>query len=181
MFCCLAEPPGRAPLYSNAIGGYGTSASNLDPQRAQVEAPTLGLTSVRFRRLSSEEAPSTSMKSLWFILIFLLTFHATAVPTFAREPQRAKLSEVTLADLPKEGRNTLAVIKRGGPFPYKRDGVVFGNFDRRLPEKERGYYREYTVSTPGSRNRGARRIIAGRGGEYYYTDDHYQTFHQIRE
>ena len=121
------------------------------------------------------------MKSLWFVLILLLTFHATGVPTFAREPQSAKLSELALADLPKEGRNTLAVIKRGGPFPYKRDGVVFGNFERRLPEKERGYYREYTVPTPGSRNRGARRIIVGREGEYYYTDDHYQTFHHIRE
>jgi ribonuclease T1 len=121
------------------------------------------------------------MKSLWFVLIALLMLHVGGAPTFAREPQRTKLSEVTLADLPKEGRDTLVVIKQGGPFPYKRDGVVFGNFERRLPEKERGYYREYTVPTPGSRNRGARRIITGRGGEYYYTDDHYQTFHHVRE
>jgi guanyl-specific ribonuclease Sa len=70
------------------------------------------------------------MKSLWFVLIFLLIFHVTGVPTFAREPQKTKLSEVTLADLPKEGRDTLAVIKQGGPFPYRRDGVVFGNFER---------------------------------------------------
>lgn len=121
------------------------------------------------------------MKRLWFVLITILIFPLAGAPTFAREPQRTKLSEVTLADLPKEGRDTLVVIKQGGPFLYKRDGVVFGNFERRLPEKERGYYREYTVPTPGSRDRGARRIIVGRGSEYYYTDDHYQTFHHIRE
>ena len=121
------------------------------------------------------------MKRLWFVLITLLIFHLAGALTFARDPQKTKPGEVTLADLPKEGRDTLVVIKQGGPFPYKRDGVVFGNFERRLPEKERGYYREYTVSTPGSRNRGARRIIVGREGEYYYTDDHYQTFHRIRE
>ena len=121
------------------------------------------------------------MKTSWFVLITLLIFQLAGAPAFAREPQRTKPNEVTLADLPKEGRNALFVIKQGGPFPYKRDGVVFGNFERRLPEKERGYYREYTVPTPGSRDRGARRIIVGRGGEYYYTDDHYQTFHQIRE
>jgi len=121
------------------------------------------------------------MKTSWFILITLLIFQLAGAPAFAREPQRTKPNEVTLADLSKEGRDALFVIKQGGPFPYKRDGVVFGNFERRLPEKERGYYREYTVPTPGSRDRGARRIIVGRGGEYYYTDDHYQTFHQIRE
>jgi ribonuclease T1 len=121
------------------------------------------------------------MKSLRFVLILILIFHVTGIPSFGREPQRTRLSEVTLADLPKEGRDTLTVIKQGGPFPYKRDGTVFGNFERRLPEKERGYYREYTVPTPGSRDRGARRIIVGRGGEYYYTDDHYQTFLHIRE
>ena len=121
------------------------------------------------------------MKRSWFVLITLLIFQFAGAPAFAREPQRTKLGEVTPADLPKEGRETLVTIKQGGPFSYKRDGVVFGNFERRLPEKERGYYREYTVPTPGSRDRGARRIIVGRGGEYYYTDDHYQTFHQIRE
>jgi ribonuclease T1 len=121
------------------------------------------------------------MKTTLFILIILLIFQIAGAPAFARESRRTKPNEVTLADLPREGRETLVTIKQGGPFPYKRDGVVFGNFERRLPEKERGYYREYTVPTPGSRDRGARRIIVGRGGEYYYTDDHYQTFHHIRE
>jgi ribonuclease T1 len=73
------------------------------------------------------------------------------------------------------------LIKQGGPFPHKRDGVVFGNRERRLPYGPRGYYREYTVPTPGARDRGARRIVAGTRGEYYYTDDHYNTFRRIRE
>jgi ribonuclease T1 len=73
------------------------------------------------------------------------------------------------------------LIHRGGPFPYERDGVVFGNFERALPARERGYYHEYTVATPGIPHRGARRIVAGRGGELYYTDDHYRTFRRIRE
>ncbi len=91
------------------------------------------------------------------------------------------IEEIGIAELPPEARQTLRLIEQGGPFPYRRDGVVFGNFERRLPEKPRGYYREYTVPTPGSRTRGARRIVAGRGGEYYYTHDHYQTFRRIRE
>lgn len=73
------------------------------------------------------------------------------------------------------------LIKQGGPFPYKRDGVVFSNRERRLPSRPSGYYREYTVPTPGARDRGARRIVAGTEGEYYYTDDHYNTFRRIRE
>ena len=82
---------------------------------------------------------------------------------------------------PKEAQKTLGLVKTDGPFPYKRDGVTFGNFEGRLPKKARGYYKEYTVPTPGARDRGARRIIAGRNGEYYYTDDHYKTFRRILE
>ena len=83
--------------------------------------------------------------------------------------------------LPVEARETLALIKAGGPFPYKQDGRVFGNREGLLPKRNRGYYREYTVRTPGARDRGARRIVAGKGGEYYYTDDHYRSFRRIRE
>lgn len=91
------------------------------------------------------------------------------------------LSEVALASLPQEARDTLVLIKKGGPFPYDRDGIVFGNFEKVLPKQARGYYHEYTVPTPGARNRGARRIIAGKVGEYYYTADHYQSFQRIKE
>ncbi|MDH3288336.1 MAG: ribonuclease [Betaproteobacteria bacterium] len=89
--------------------------------------------------------------------------------------------EVSVADLPSEARATIRLIKQGGPFPYERDGIVFRNFEKHLPSRERGYYREYTVRTPGVKSRGARRIVAGRGGEFYYTADHYQSFVRIRE
>lgn len=89
------------------------------------------------------------------------------------------LATVKAADLPAEARTTLALIDKGGPYPYSRDGVVFGNFEGRLPKEKRGYYHEYTVKTPGSRDRGARRIVTGRGGEIYYTDDHYDSFRTV--
>ena len=96
-----------------------------------------------------------------------------------------QLDIVALAFLPKEGQSTLMLIKQGGPFPYAKDGAVFGNYERRLPMQKRGYYHEYTVKTPKARNRGARRIIAGgqamTSGEYYYTDDHYNSFKKIRQ
>ncbi len=93
----------------------------------------------------------------------------------------AAIQDIPLADLPPEARRTLQLIDRGGPFPYRRDGVTFGNFERLLPIKPRGHYREYTVPTPGLRHRGARRIVAGRDAEYYYTNDHYRTFWRIRQ
>jgi ribonuclease T1 len=120
------------------------------------------------------------MTRVWFRRLLLLAGAALSVVVFAREPAPAGLLEVPVAQLPKEARETLALVKRGGPFPYKKDGATFGNFEKRLPIRARGYYREYTVPTPGARDRGARRIVAG-GGEYYYTDDHYRSFRRIRE
>jgi ribonuclease T1 len=87
--------------------------------------------------------------------------------------------DVQVKALPAEARQTLALIQAGGPFPHARDGVVFANREGLLPRRERGYYREYTVATPGRRDRGPRRVVAGRGGEYYYTDDHYRSFRRI--
>ena len=93
------------------------------------------------------------------------------------------LGTVAVGDLPAEARQTLALIREGGPYPYDKDGTVFGNYERKLPRQRRGYYTEYTVKTPRVRSRGARRIIAGgrdgRPTEFYYTDDHYQTFRRI--
>ncbi|HQR52673.1 MAG TPA: ribonuclease domain-containing protein [Burkholderiales bacterium] len=91
------------------------------------------------------------------------------------------ITDVDLADLPREARETVALIRADGPFPYRKDGVTFGNRERLLPAAPRGYYREYTVPTPGARDRGARRIVAGRDGELYYSDDHYRTFRRILE
>ncbi|MFF8603440.1 ribonuclease domain-containing protein [Streptomyces sp. NPDC015232] len=89
------------------------------------------------------------------------------------------LPTVREAELPAEARRTLALIRKGGPFPYAKDGAVFSNFERVLPRHPRGYYHEYTVPTPGERDRGARRIVTGRQGETYYTDDHYQSFREV--
>ena len=89
--------------------------------------------------------------------------------------------DIALAGLPAEARATLALIKAGGPFPHQQDGRTFGNREMLLPQGDRGYYREYTVRTPGARDRGARRIVAGKGGEFYYTADHYRTFKRVRE
>jgi ribonuclease T1 len=83
--------------------------------------------------------------------------------------------------LPREARETIDLIRKGGPFPYPRDGVVFGNREQLLPARERGWYREYTVRTPGERSRGARRIVSGRDGMMYYTEDHYRSFRRILE
>ncbi len=92
---------------------------------------------------------------------------------------------VKLNDLPSEARHTLQLIKQGGPFPYEKDGSVFRNYEKILPKKQRGYYREYTVKTPYARNRGARRIVAGGepviNREFYYTADHYSSFRRIKE
>ncbi|MFE1296702.1 ribonuclease domain-containing protein [Streptomyces sp. NPDC058733] len=99
---------------------------------------------------------------------------AAATPSWA-----AGMATVRESGLPAEARHTLDLIDRGGPFPYARDGIVFGNVEGRLPRHPRGYYHEYTVPTPGSRDRGARRLVTGRGGETYYTDDHYDTFRAV--
>jgi ribonuclease T1 len=90
-------------------------------------------------------------------------------------------ASIAIDQLPIEAQRTIKLINRGGPFPYPRkDGTVFGNFERRLPAAPRGTYREYTVPTPGISSRGARRIITGRSVKYY-TPDHYRSFQQVRE
>ena len=99
----------------------------------------------------------------------------------ARDQQIVKTRIVAIVELPTEAKNTVALIKQGGPFPYAKDGTTFGNFEKRLPQRDRGFYKEYTVKTPGSRDRGARRVVAARDGEFYYTDDHYNSFRRIKE
>jgi len=114
--------------------------------------------------------------------VFVLAAVA-ATPALARISPDA-LAEVALADLPKEARELRTLIAKGGPFHYSRDGVVFGNREHILPARPRGYYHEYTVRTPGARDRGARRMVCGGTKTMpdvcYYSDDHYQTFRRIR-
>jgi ribonuclease T1 len=97
---------------------------------------------------------------------------------------RSEQADVSLADLPAEARQTERLIRAGGPFPYGKDGIVFGNRERQLSPAPRGYYREYTVPSPGARNRGARRIVCGgrqprEPDACFYTEDHYTSFHRI--
>lgn len=91
------------------------------------------------------------------------------------------LETVAESALPPQGRETLELVRSGGPFPYARDGITFSNREGILPAQRRGYYREYTVPTPGEDDRGARRIVGGERGDRYYTDDHYDSFRQIEE
>jgi ribonuclease T1 len=112
--------------------------------------------------------------------LLLAAVIVVAAPVFA-----LALSETGMRDLPQEAREVLKQIRAGGPFAYERDGVVFGNREKLLPPQPRGYYHEYTVPTPGARNRGARRIVCGGPPKTpdvcYYTADHYNSFARIRE
>ena len=116
---------------------------------------------------------------LLFGLLLCLPLAAQASHHHARND--AAPTSVSEAGLPVEARDTLRLIKQHGPFPFPRDGVVFGNYEHRLPQQPRGYYHEYTVKTPGARNRGARRIVCGPLPECYYSGDHYRTFQSIKE
>jgi len=116
------------------------------------------------------------------IVVVLLVFLAwSGAQGFWNNPGKGQPADALLVGLPPEVRHTLNLIRKGGPFPYVRDGIVFQNRENRLPARPRGYYHEYTVATPGESDRGARRIISGQQGEYYYTQDHYRTFWRIRE
>jgi ribonuclease T1 len=117
------------------------------------------------------------------ILALLLAALLAFLPAAAqRGPAPAPpAGEIRAQDLPKEARATIELIRNKGPYPYAKDGAIFGNREGLLPKQKRGYYREYTVKTPGVRHRGARRIVAGAAGELFYTDDHYSHFRRIRE
>lgn len=97
-----------------------------------------------------------------------------------------EVNTISVTALPEQGRHMVRLIYQGGPFRYDKDGSVFGNRERILPAKNRGYYREYTVRTPGERSRGARRIVCGgfvptTPDACYYTDDHYASFRRIAQ
>jgi ribonuclease T1 len=107
---------------------------------------------------------------------------ATPVLVIAEPPPAAGQSGLPVIpydQLPAEAHETIRLIDTGGPFPFDRDGVTFQNREGFLPQQRRGYYREYTVITPGEDDRGARRIVAGAGGELYYTADHYASFQEV--
>jgi ribonuclease T1 len=127
---------------------------------------------------------SRMLRLQWVVLaamLLSLPAGAQAQTYHAVQDAHAGLAVISSAELPPQARDTLRAIKEGGPFAYPRDGVVFSNYERILPKRPRGYYHEYTVRTPGTHGRGARRIISGETGEYFYTADHYRTFKRILE
>jgi ribonuclease T1 len=127
-------------------------------------------------------ARSTGLKLVLASILLLAVWAPNLVQ--AREPVSAdRALSVSLAELPRQGVQTYHLIRQGGPFAHEKDGVVFGNRERLLPTQKRGYYREYTVATPGSRNRGTQRIVCGGAPRTpdacYYTADHYASFRVI--
>ena len=122
-------------------------------------------------------------RNLRGIALLLLLAAGIAFTASARTTPQA-LAEVPLADLPKEAQDVHALVGKGGPFAFDRDGVVFGNREKLLPAKPHGYYHEYTVRTPGVKSRGGRRLVCGGSANdpdaCYYTDDHYRSFRKIR-
>ena len=121
----------------------------------------------------------------WGVAVVVASGLVAGAAAVARTPdQPGGLGVVALATLPPQAQTTHRLVLSGGPFPYHKDGTVFGNRERLLPGKARGFYREYTVKTPGSRDRGARRIICGgkpptQPEACFYTDDHYASFRRI--
>lgn len=116
-------------------------------------------------------------------LLALLAGFCT-IPVHSKDSRLVTDTTVSLSQLPAEGQAVMALIYKGGPFRYDKDGTVFGNREKLLPAQPRPYYREYTVRTPGERSRGARRIVCGglkpaAPDSCYYTDDHYASFRQI--
>lgn len=124
-------------------------------------------------------------RSVKLVLTCLLLVSAFSVgPVFAKGPPDANdFSTISIAEMPVQGAQTYRLIMSRGPFPYEKDGVVFGNRERLLPAKSRGYYHEYTVATPGSSHRATRRIVCGGAVKApdicYYTADHYASFRRI--
>jgi ribonuclease T1 len=151
--------------------------------RPQSRRETWGVTTVR----KAMTAAAVVLASMWWVAPGSEA-HARTFALVASAPEASTRAEalgiVPLSKLPMQGQEVYRRISQGGPFLYSKDGVVFGNRERLLPRKPRGHYREYTVPTPGSRDRGARRIVCG--GEIvqspetcFYTQDHYQSFQKI--
>lgn len=118
----------------------------------------------------------------WCLFLVMSLLSALAL---GRQAEPHVTDSIPVASLPSEARQALAEVRRGPPYAYAKDGVAFGNHERLLPRQPRGYYREFTVRTAGSRNRGARRLIIGgtpaTSNEIYYTADHYASFIRVQE
>jgi ribonuclease T1 len=150
---------GQAAAVGSAGTGAQSAGSNLEKRKTPTPTPR--------PRQTPKATPTRQMPK--------------ATPTGAGPTRVDGLLVIYVDQLPREARDTLRLIERGGPFPYDKDGAVFQNREGILPSRPRGYYHEYTVITPGENDRGARRIVTGSRGELYYTDDHYDSFKRILE
>ena len=149
--------------------GFGKKSSELINQRAG-------------------RSVTTAKTVVWALALMLVgSVVGGLVPSLvhAKGPlQTERIGQISQSELPPQGRETYGKILQGGPFPYEKDGVVFGNRERILPSEKRGYYREYTVKTPASRDRGIKRIVCGgkqasAPDACFYSDDHYSSFKRI--
>jgi ribonuclease T1 len=184
-----------ALLFTLALGAC--SGDTLTPDRAGAQATlTLTRTPARSAAQTSASTPTRRMaitptrtpKRKATVTATLTPASSAAIAPTSTATRRATATPMVVLSglptipydrLPAQARDTIALIQRGGPFPYRQDGAVFQNRERLLPGRPKGYYQEYTVETPGSPDRGARRIVAGNEGELYYTDDHYDSFKQV--
>ena len=181
-------------LLTSVLGACTAGAPAPDSAGAPA-TPALASTAVRQAGLTATPTPSrradvtpTRTPKRRLAATATATFTPVRSTTVAPTPRRASatpavalsgLPTISYDRLPAQAWETIALIQSGGPFPYRQDGAVFQNRERRLPAKPSGYYHEYTVVTPGSHDRGARRIVSGKQGELYYTDDHYDSFKQV--
>jgi ribonuclease T1 len=144
---------------------------------------TFGFTR-NFEGKSMAFTPGIKLVIARFLFVVALVWGAGITLAQAKGPDSSSINiTVSLSELPQQGVETYKLIRQGGPFPFEKDGVVFGNRERLLPQEKRGFYREYTVKTPGSRDRGARRIVCGGQATTpdvcFYTADHYASFRKI--
>ena len=173
----------QGPVYQPGRTGQAVVINEKDVVK-NVDAAT-----VQGARAGATAMSSSRRKSKAGVLFALVLAATASLAAFTPSNSQAKQisglgADVALSSLPPEARRTDQLIHSGGPFPYAKDGVVFGNYEKRLERRPRGYYHEYTVPTPGARNRGARRIICGgnqptQPDACFYTEDHYNSFHRI--
>ncbi|MFF7457314.1 ribonuclease domain-containing protein [Kitasatospora sp. NPDC008115] len=161
LFCAIAAVAGYVVSDGTGDGTPKAAASSTGPAAA---SGTASAPSAPKPSAPKPSAPATPPA-------------ATAATTWV--PADPAMPDVCRTRLPGQALDTLGLIAKGGPYPYRSDGIVFENRENRLPRKASGYYHEFTVVTPGSADRGARRVVTGDSGEQYWTADHYGTFQEI--
>jgi ribonuclease T1 len=169
---CAAAPGGSAP--TTATKPPATTAT-----KPPATTPTTATTPTKPPATATPKPPATAAATSRPRPTATPGRTPTPAQTIPATDPTSGLATMTLSQLPPEAGPVIVAIRYGGPFAYRQDGVTFQNREKILPKQPNGYYREYTVPTPGSPDRGARRIVMGREGEMYYTDDHYASFRRV--